>query len=456
MTNLLNKLPFLVELFFNGTFILFYALNMSNNIPISWDMGLVHIILDVGSWPIPIVIFTTLVFNYLQSERFEVFFRRHIISLVVFVPLLITWGDQEFAFWLASVHLLASILSLYEEDSEDVATKKFRHSILKVFRLRPAQLVFLSFAGVILIGTFLLALPLASTGPKALSFVDALFTATSATCVTGLSTISTANDLSWFGQGVVLLLIQIGGLSIMTLYSSMAILLGKAMGMKERVVMQDLLDVASLDELFVMIMNIIKYTFFIELWGAIILTFAFTYEGFEFSQAIYYGFFHSISAFCNAGFSLFDTSLESFATNPLINGTICVLVTLGGVGFLVLRECKDAIVNKRALVRLTLHTKIVLLTTLFLTVGGALFIFFGEFVHGLDSYTLWEKIQVSIFQSITLRTAGFNTIPMTNLHGYTLYGMTLFMFIGGSPGSTAGGVKTTTLAILVQSIIATL
>ncbi|TDJ03664.1 MAG: hypothetical protein E2O68_09585 [Deltaproteobacteria bacterium] len=456
MTNILNKFPFLLELFFNGTFILFYSLNMANNIPVSWDMDMVHIVLDVGTWLIPIVIFICLIFNYLQSEKFEVFFRKHIISLVVFVPLVITWGDQEFAFWLSCVHLLASILSLYDEDAKESSDKKFRNTLLKLFALRPAQLVFLSFSGVILIGTFLLALPLASTGPKALSFIDALFTATSATCVTGLSTISTASDLSWFGQGVVLILIQIGGLSIMTLYSSMAILLGKAMGMKERVVMQDLLDVASLDELFLMIVNIIKYTFFIELWGAIILTFAFSYEGFEFGESLYYGLFHSISAFCNAGFSLFDTSLESFATSPLITGTICVLITLGGVGFIVLRECRDAIINKRALVRLTLHTKIVLLTTLFLTVGGALFIFFGEFVNGLEAYTLWEKIQVSIFQSITLRTAGFNTIPMTNLHGYTLYGMTLFMFIGGSPGSTAGGVKTTTLSILVQSIITTL
>ena len=171
---------------------------------------------------------------------------------------------------------------------------------------------------------------------------------------------------------------------------------------------------------------------------------------------MYYGFFHSISAFCNAGFALFDSSLENFGTSPLIHGTIAVLITLGGVGFIVLRECKEALVKPKSLARFTLHTKIVILTTFFLTIGGALFIFFGEFVHSLENYTLWEKIQLSFFQSVTLRTAGFNTLPLTSLHAYTLYGMTLLMFIGGSPGSTAGGVKTTTLSILVQSIITTL
>ncbi|MFT6603663.1 MAG: trk system potassium uptake protein TrkH [Bacteriovoracaceae bacterium] len=280
--------------------------------------------------------------------------------------------------------------------------------------------------------------------------------ATSATCVTGLSTMSLETDFSLFGQIVILILIQIGGLSIMTLYSSMALLMGNAMGMKERMIMQDLLDVASLEELLNMIVSIVKYTFFIELWGAIVLTIGFTFEGYEFGSAIYYGFFHSISAFCNAGFSLFDTSLESYATKPLIHGTIMVLITLGGLGFIVLKELKEVIVGGKSIVRLGLHSKVVIVTSFILTVAGALFIFFGEFLHALDSYTVWEKIQLSLFQSITLRTAGFNSIPLTNLNTYTLYAMTLFMFIGGSPGSTAGGIKTTTLAILYQSIRSTL
>jgi trk system potassium uptake protein TrkH len=226
--------------------------------------------------------------------------------------------------------------------------------------------------------------------------------------------------------------------------------------MKDRVILQDMLDVSSLEELFATIIDIVKYTFFIELWGGIVLTIAFTFDDMEFGQAIYYGFFHSISAFCNAGFSLFDSSLESFSTQPLIHGTISILITLGGLGFIVLRELKEIIVKRKSLVRMRLHSKIVLITSFVLTISGAVFIFFGEYLNALDHYTLWEKIQVSLFQSVTLRTAGFNTIPLSNLNTYTIYAMTLFMFIGGSPGSTAGGVKTTTLAILVQSIISTL
>jgi trk system potassium uptake protein TrkH len=299
-------------------------------------------------------------------------------------------------------------------------------------------------------------LPFAAVSGESMGFVDAIFMATSATCVTGLATKSLATEFTLFGQVVILVLIQIGGLSIMTLYSSMTILLGRSLGMKDRVIMQDLLDVSSLEELFEMIVDIVKYTFIIELWGAIVLTIAFIIDGFEFGNALYYGFFHSISAFCNAGFSLFDTSLESYATNPLVTGTIMTLITLGGIGFVALKELKEVVTTGKKLVRLGVHTKVVLTTSLILTFSGAVFIFFGEFLHALDSYTFWEKIQVSLFQSVTLRTAGFNTLPLTNLHTYTLYAMTLLMFIGGSPGSTAGGVKTTSLAILVQSITSTL
>ena len=204
-----------------------------------------------------------------------------------------------------------------------------------------------------------------------------------------------------------------------------------------------------------MIINIIQYTFLIELWGAIVLTFAFIFEGYEFGTSIYYGFFHSISAFCNAGFALFDNSLESYATSPLIHGTISVLVILGGLGFIVLKEVSEMVMSGGKIVRMALHSKIVITTSIILTVGGALFIFFGEFLNALDGYTLVEKIQVAFFQSVTLRTAGFNTIPLTSFNSYTLYGMSLIMFIGASPGSTGGGVKTTTLAILIQSIKST-
>ncbi len=457
MSHLIHKLSFLLEFFYNGVFILLHSMIANDKIPKTWNLEYIKGFHDEMVFGVPFVIFFTVLSNIIDAEDVDEFIRKYSFSLLVFIPILITWGDVEFTFLLSAAHLLSTILSLYDDDSNSSERKILQFSdILKRLRLSSPQIVLFSFTGVILLGTFFLMLPFASTNEKGIAFLDALFTATSATCVTGLSTINIGQDLTLFGQLVVLLLIQIGGLSIMTLYSSMAIFLGRTMRMNERIIMQDFLDVSSLEELFAMIGNIIKYTFLIELWGGIVLTIAFTFEGFDFGQSLYYGFFHSISAFCNAGFALFDNSLENYATNPLIHGTISVLIILGGIGFIVLKELTDVIMNKKTLVRLTMHSKIVLITTFILTAGGAIFIFFGEFLGALDGYTLWEKVQISFFQSVTLRTAGFNTLPLNSLNSYTIYIMSLIMFIGGSPGSTAGGVKTTTLAILAQSIISTL
>jgi trk system potassium uptake protein TrkH len=460
MSLLLQRLPFLGELLFNGSFILLYSFRSTGKIPNSWSLGLVDNILSIYSQFIPFILFFVVITNYLNSKDIEDYLRKYIFSVVVFIPLIVTWGDVEFSFWLSSAHLLSSVLTLYDNDNSQSRPSTDINGdegmVVKAFKLRPAQIILFSFVGVIVLGAFLLMLPVSAQVGKSISFIDAIFMATSATCVTGLTTLSLETDFSLFGQIVILLLIQIGGLGIMTLSSSMTILLGRSMAMKDRIIMQDLLDISSLEELLAMIVDIIKYTFFIELWGAIILTVAFTFEGFEFGTAIYQGFFHSISAFCNAGFSLFNNSLESYATNPLIHGTISVLVTFGGIGFIVLRELKEMLVKRRSLVRMSLHSKIVIVTSIVLTISGMIFIFFGEFLTSLDGYTLWEKLQISFFQSVTLRTAGFNSIPLTNLNTYTIYVMALFMFIGASPGSTGGGIKTTTLAILIQSIIATL
>lgn len=455
------RLSLLLELFFNGVFILIYSLMTTDQLPEKWSYFWVEKQLLWAAKFVPFVILFRAFVNFKDSLNFEDFFRRHCFSIVVIIPLVIAWGDLQFAYWLGATHLLSSILALYDDGKvKDKANPFIKQQggrgFFQGFKLRPAQMVLLTFVGVILLGTFLLMLPVSSADGKTMSFIDGLFMATSATCVTGLSTISLSDDLSIFGQLVILMLIQIGGLSIMTLYSSVVILLGRSMQMKDRVVMQDLLDVSSLEELFAMIVGIVKYTFFIELWGGVVLTIGFLSNGFEFGQALYYGFFHSISAFCNAGFSLFNSSLESFATNPLINGTIAVLIILGGLGFIVLKELRELVVSRKSFVRLGVHSKIVIVTNFLLIGGGMLFIFFGEFLNALDGYNLWGKLQVAFFQSVTLRTAGFNTVPLTNLHLYTIYTMSLFMFIGGSPGSTAGGVKTTTLAILFQSIRSTL
>jgi trk system potassium uptake protein TrkH len=202
-------------------------------------------------------------------------------------------------------------------------------------------------------------------------------------------------------------------------------------------------------------MNINRYTLDMELIGAVILTIGFNFMGFEFGESLYYGIFHSISAFCNAGFALFDNSLENFALNPIIHGTISILILLGGFGFIVLKELEYIVFKGGKIINLTVHSKVVLVTNIVLVVLVAVYIFFGEFLNGLNNYGIFEKLQISIFQSITTRTAGFNTIALSNFHPHTIYLMSLIMFIGASPGSTGGGIKTTTFAILFQSVKAT-
>lgn len=462
MFSLLQKIPFLFELFFNGTFILLYGLKNFHRLPESWNELVVGEVIGAGLALVPIIIFLSVVINYINSSNLADFLRKYVFSLFIFVAMFITWGDSEFCFWLAVAHLLSSILTVYDWETkkgEDIEEEINLNTLSSgKMKLTPAQVIIFSFTAVIVVGTFLLLIPFSAEPGKTIGLVDALFMATSATCVTGLSTISAKGDLSTFGQIVLLLLIQIGGLGIMTLSSSMAIILGKAMPMKDRIVMQELVDVSSLEDLLAMLIDILKYTFFLELWGAIILTIAFTFEGFEFGKALYYGTFHSISAFCNAGFALFDNSLESYATNPLIHGTIAILITFGGLGFIVLRELSSIMMkrHKFSFARITFHTKIVLVTSAILTFGGTIAIFFGEYLNALDGYSFMDKLGISFFQSVTLRTAGFNTIPLTSLHTYSLYMMCIFMFIGAAPGSTGGGIKVTTLAVLFSSIKSTL
>lgn len=459
---LYQKLPFLMELFVNGFFIFLYSFYSNNKMEANIvSPKLIESLLSGLAYTAPILVFLSIISFYIKSDDIDDFFRKYVFSLIVFIPMVITYGDVQFTFWLSAVHLFSSVLSLYDikqapKKDAMIRQQEANLSIIERLKLAPAQIVILSFSGIIFIGTLLLALPISAVEGKTISLVDAFFTATSATCVTGLSTLSLADNFSFIGQIIVLVLIQIGGLGFMTLSSSMTILLGKALAVKNQVMMQDLLDISSFEDLVAMIMDIIKYTLVIELWGGILLTIGFSFTGYEFGEALYFGFFHSISAFCNAGFSLFNNSLEGFATNPLINATVSVLIILGGFGFIVLKELESIMFRKRKIVNLSVHSKIVLVTNFVLIALVGIYIFFGEFLHGLSGYNVWEQAQIAIFQSITTRTAGFNTIPLANLHQHSLYLICLIMFIGASPGSTGGGIKTTTFAILFQSVKATL
>jgi len=456
MNYFMGRIPLMLEIFINGLFVLIYTLKKSKQVPELLSQLPMEFILIHSVWLIPLVLFVTLVSNFLKSSGFEDFFRRYIFSVIIFVPMLITWGDLEFVYWLSAVHLFSTAISFYEKEEPVKVSYSGTSSFLFRLKLAPAQVVLLSFGGWIILGSLVLILPVSAAPGKNIGFIDALFMATSATCVTGLSTISLPDEFSIFGQMIMLLLAQVGGLGIMTLSSSMAVIMGKNLQMREQVIMQDVLDASGSEELLKLIVDIIRYTFVIEFIGAIILTIGFYQEGFEIGQALYFGFFHSIMAFCNAGYALFNNNLEDFKFQPLISLTIAFLLILGGIGFSVMKDVYETIKAKRAFKTLSLHTKLILTVNLILIILGTVYLFFGEFLHAFKDMTTWERLQVSFFQAVTPRTAGFNTINLNALHPHSNYLIILLMFIGASPGSTGGGIKTSTFAILLQSVTATL
>ena len=316
-------------------------------------------------------------------------------------------------------------------------------------KLSPAQTLVFSYAAIIFAGTALLAMPVATNGAP-LSFLDALFTATSAQCVTGLIVVDTGTRLSLFGQGVVLLLIQIGGLGIMTFSVYLFIYLRVGVSIKGRWIINETLMSTPVSSWRELIRGVILMTLVIELVGTLLLSFAFIPQ-FGFWSGLYHAVFHSISAFCNAGFSLFSDSLVGYRDSGLVNLTVMALIILGGIGFLVLRELHQVVLNwrktQRRWLRLSLHTKIVLVTTLFLIVYGTVTIGLLESHDAFAGMSFTEGFWTALFQSVSARTAGFNTIDLNTLREPTLFLIIFLMFIGASPGSAGGGVKTTSLAL---------
>lgn len=457
MNYLMGRIPLMLEIIINGLFVLIYTFQKANQAPDLLAKIPMELIVANAVWVVPLVLFITLTSNFLKSDGFEDFFRRYIFSVIIFIPLIITWGDIEFIYWLSAVHLFSTIISFYEKEETPTPVQTVgASSFLFRLKLAPAQVVLLSFGGWITLGALILMLPVSAAPGKSISFIDALFMSTSATCVTGLSTISLPDEFSIFGQMVMLLLTQVGGLGIMTLSSSMALIMGKNLQMREQVIMQDVLDASGAEELLQLIVDIVRYTFLIEFIGAMVLTVGFYQEGFEIGQALYFGFYHSIMAFCNAGYALFNNNLEDFKFEPLISMTVAFLLIMGGIGFSVMKDLVTTLKSKRSLRSLSVHTKIVLSVNTLLIAFGTIYLFFGEFLHAFQEMSMWQRFQVSFFQAVTPRTAGFNTINLNALHPHSLYMMILLMFIGASPGSTGGGVKTTTFAVLLQSVTATL
>ncbi len=318
-------------------------------------------------------------------------------------------------------------------------------------KLNPPKILVLGFIAIILFGAFLLTLPIATEDGKGLSFIDALFTATSATCVTGLIVVDTGDTFSIFGELVILVLIQIGGLGFMTFTTLLFLLLGKKISLKERLVLKEAFNNVTFAGLVKLVKRILLFTALIEIIGGFILSVRFSFD-MPIGKAFYFGFFHAISNFNNAGFDIIGgfQSLTAYVDDPFVVFTICALITIGGLGFIVINELYEY----RRTKRLSVHTKIVLSTTLILTVGSTLLIFLFDYGNSktLGPLSEWGKVLGSLYQAVTSRTAGSNTLPIGNLTQSTLFLIIWLMFIGGGSGSTAGGIKITTFAVLVATM----
>ena len=318
-------------------------------------------------------------------------------------------------------------------------------------RLSTFQVILLGFAGVILLGALLLMMPISSAERVVTPFNEALFTSTSAVCVTGLIVKDTGSYWSAFGQAVIITLIQIGGLGVVTIAASFSMLAGRRISLMQRSTMQDAISAPKVGGIVKLTKFIITGTFIIEAVGAVSMMPVFC-KNFG-AKGIWMSVFHSVSAFCNAGFDILGTegnqfcSLTSYTSNPVINITVMLLIVIGGIGFL---TWDDIYNNKFKIKRYRMQSKIILVTSLILILLPAIYFFFFDY----SDYSIGNRLLASLFQSVTTRTAGFNTTDLTKLTRPSQAIMIFLMLVGGSPGSTAGGLKTTTIAVLILNAFA--
>ena len=318
-------------------------------------------------------------------------------------------------------------------------------------RLSSFQIIIMGFAGVILLGAFLLMLPISSKSSSVTPFSEALFTSTSAVCVTGLVVHDTASYWSVFGQAVIFILIQTGGLGVVTVAASLALLSHRRISLTQRSTMQEAISAPGVGGIVNLTVFILRITFISELVGAVAMSPVFIRD--YGPKGIWMSLFHSVSAFCNAGFDILGStaspysSMTRYSSSALINIVAMLLIVLGGIGFL---TWEDIVTKKHHIKRYRMQSKIILVTAAILIVFPAVFFFFADF----SSLPLKERLFCSLFQAITPRTAGFNTADLNSMTGSSRAIITVLMLIGGAPGSTAGGMKTTTVAVLVLNAIA--
>ncbi|MFI8710945.1 TrkH family potassium uptake protein [Brevibacillus brevis] len=325
--------------------------------------------------------------------------------------------------------------------------------IVEKLHLDPPKTLVLGFSLIIFLGALLLTLPVATVDGLGLHWLDALFTATSATCVTGLVVVDTGTTFTTFGQLVILSLIQIGGLGFMTFATFFALIMRKKISLRERLILQESLNQMSMEGIVRLAKMILVFTALTELIGGVLLSIRFAFD-FPLPKAIYFGFFHAISNFNNAGFDLMGefASLTAYVDDPVVTLVVCLLIILGGIGFMVVSELYDY----RQTRRLSLHTKVVLSTTGILVFAGTALIFILEYANPktLQPLSMMGKVLGSLYQSVTARTAGSNTLNIGDMYQSSLFLIILLMFIGASPGSTGGGIKTTTFATLIGAVVA--
>lgn len=335
--------------------------------------------------------------------------------------------------------------------------------IEKEFRFNTTQLVALGFMGVILIGTVLLALPISASEGNSTTFIDALFTATTSVCVTGLTTVSTAGHWSFFGKLVIMCLAQLGGLGVVTCVTLCLVIANRRITLNERIIISESYGLDTMEGMVKLIKKIVKGTLLIEVFGAVLYSIQFIPE-YGPLPGLWRAIFNAVSAFCNAGMDILgDSSIQKYQTNVLINFTTMFLIVIGGIGFTVwwdvirvIGELRRRKIRKEKIfTNLTLHSKFAITITAILIISGTILVFIFEYSNPdtIGNMSLGNKIMASLFQSVTTRTAGFFTIPQEKLTNATAMISILFMFVGGSPAGTAGGMKTTTIGMILLTTI---
>ncbi len=432
------------------------------------SIPLLLILTNILDFFILTVLITEVILEFKLAAYKTIYIRKNIFSLmfvVIFIVLFIynkiilfsssvpgNTGNAMAILIIRNLFLLLKVLSRFKRLT----------SVLESIHVHPAQTIFISFLLVILGGTLLLMMPFTASEGNGLPFLDALFTATSAVCVTGLIVVDTAVYFSIWGKIIILILIQIGGLGIMILSYFTVFILRRSMSVEDKVLISYMLSDDDMSSIAKTMKSIISITFLIEGAGALILFIGFLKDtSMDLGTNIFFSVFHAVSAFCNAGFALFSDSLMQFSNSFMVLGGIALLITAGGISFAVITNLKSTFgyqikklkgIHPLAITRLSLNTKIVLFLSTALMVAGTFLFYAMEHGRSLKSMSVGSQFLAAFFQSVTLRTAGFNSVGFEHLAPSILIVMMIFMFVGAASGSTAGGIKINTVAVLGSAV----